>query len=366
MAPFLEVPHLQMPRARFMFFFQDKLFFERMLPPVDQATGRRPSRHVMVPEERYDRYAAEIKGLMDRVMEQAKAAVHLGANCWSFATKQPDCLHYLFLSGFNQNIIDFMNQDASEVLDSIDPIYPTTAEQAEENFFVRFANPRALITYVRTSRSLDTGNDYIGTCPYAFLIHVLALHNEFMARDYEATVEKLVQDVKSLNEERRLAEAAEAFYDFRTKDYTDYKKYKYENVFRYDTERDVFAAVEARRGTARKESYLDSIVANIEHQTRDLEARLTKTDETRMNRLLGLLGVFGLFQLCFNWIDAFKKLADAKLAYMDLMPPFLHVHAVKLTESHDMAAVATMYLSMGFAAALLFIFALYFVVRWKS
>lgn len=390
-APFLEVPHLQMPRARFMFFFQDKQFFERLLPPTDPATGRRPSRHVMVQEHCYEPYVAEIKRLMDRAAERDAAAVELDADYWHWVTARPDlgalpdeeiarkrrtipafergradCLQYLFLSGFNQNIIDFMNQDASEVLDSIDPIYPTTAEQAEENFFVRFANPRALITYVRTSRSLDTGNDYIGTCPYAFLIHALALHNEFMARDYEMTTYALVDEVKRLNDARNLADAAEAFYKFRTTDYTDYKKFKYENVFRYDTERDVFASVEARRGTARKEAYLDSVVANMEHQTRDLEARLTKNDENRMNRLLGLLGVFGLFQLCFNWLDAFKKLADAKMAYMDLMPPFLHLNWDMVQDSHDKAAVATMYLSMGFAAALLLGFGLYLLWRRKS
>ena len=33
-----------------------------------------------------------------------------------------------------------------------------------------------MITYVPKSRSLETGNDYIGACPYAFLIHALALH----------------------------------------------------------------------------------------------------------------------------------------------------------------------------------------------
>ena len=63
--------------------------------------------------------------------------------------------------------------------------------------------------------------------------------------------------------------------------------------------------------------------------------------------------------------------ADAKMAHMDLMPPFLSVNPDMLKESHDMAAVATMYLSMGFAAALLLGFALlgfalYLLFRWKS
>lgn len=55
-------------------------------------------------------------------------------------------LLYLFLAWFNQTIIDWTNQDASEMLDSLDPIYPSSNEQQSEGFFIRYANPRCLIT----------------------------------------------------------------------------------------------------------------------------------------------------------------------------------------------------------------------------
>lgn len=86
----------------------------------------------------------------------------------AFERGRAGCLDYLFLAGFNQNIIDFMNQSTSEILDSIDPIYPDSDEQSDERFFVRYANHRAMVTYVPKSRSLETGNDYIGTCPMRF------------------------------------------------------------------------------------------------------------------------------------------------------------------------------------------------------
>lgn len=39
------------------------------------------------------------------------------------------------------------------------------------------------------------GNDYIGTCPYAFLIHVLSLHNEFLARESERITAEAVESL---------------------------------------------------------------------------------------------------------------------------------------------------------------------------
>ncbi|MFC5345273.1 hypothetical protein ACETK8_04245 [Brevundimonas staleyi] len=59
----------------------------------------------------------------------------------AFETNRADCLDYLFLAGFNQNIIDFMNQDTSEILDSTDPLYPDSSEQTDERFFSPLRQP---------------------------------------------------------------------------------------------------------------------------------------------------------------------------------------------------------------------------------
>jgi hypothetical protein len=325
---FLEIPGLMMPRFRFMFFFQDKDFFRRLLPPIDPQTGRPFPRAAMVQEQCYQPF-------LDAIAEREPdddAPVRLDADYWKWVAERPDyqekkrndpqafeaarasipaweedtrpdCLIYLFLSGFNQNIIDFMNQDASEILDSIDPIYPKTEDQTTERFFVRFANSRALTSYVRSSRSLEAGNDYIGTCPYAFLIHALALHNEFLARDYERATHHLIRDVKNLNEDQRLGDAAERFYEFRIGTFADYFDERYENVFRYDTEADVFGEVEQRRGTERKTRYLDGIVSNLEKQTGDLQARIQKREDKAVTYAVAAVGAFGLFQMGLQIAD---------------------------------------------------------------
>lgn len=343
--PFIEVAGLNMPLSRFMFFFQDKVLFERLMPPSMSSEGVRPRRSQMCQEKCYWPYTAKIEELIKKGAGELPPLVDMDGGYWEWVrtrpdyaellagkseaerTKfvaamqaalpsfngdwsRPDCLQFLFLSGFTQNIIDFMNQDASEIQDSLDPIYPANNKQEDESFFVRFANPRALISFVAGSRSLETGQDYIGNCPYAFLIHVSALHNEFIGREYEQLIFDLMSKVEEYNRKGQLKKAANAFYAFRTGAYSDFHLARYQNHFRYDTERDVFASLERLRGTSRRETMLESLVQNMESQTRDLEARTSKQDEQRLSLLIGALGIFSLFQLAFNWADSLRRQSE--------------------------------------------------------
>ncbi len=301
--PFIEVPNLKMPRARVLFLFDDKTFFRYLLPlPADD--GRRQSRRDFVKDDHFNYFKDWIQHQQEQARGTVPPAVWLTKDYLSevhqVALQQ---LRYLFLSGFIQNIVDFMNQDASEVLDSTDPVYPATLEQEEESFFIRYASQRSIIQFVPGSRSLQTGNDFLGTCPYVFLVHVLALHNEFLVRDYERQAEALTLDVEKFNAQARLSRAADRFYKFRTGDYTKYQKHKYANVFRYDTERDLFEAVEARRGTRRKDEYLNAIVTNLEAQTRDLEGRLRSKVDRQFSLLLAAVSVFSVLQVLYQVLD---------------------------------------------------------------
>jgi hypothetical protein len=367
-APFIEVPGLIMPVARLLFFFQDQVFFNRLLPPPDPATGKPPPMPLMVQDPCYKPYREEVKESLDPASAVRMPLVRLDQAFWKWAIERPeyaaltpeqfaagkatrpamepgrtDCLDYLFIAGFNQNIIDFMNQDASEILDSIDPIYPVTEEQADESFFVRFANQRAMTTYVKSSRSLESGNDYIGTCPYAFLIHAVSLHNEFLTRDYEQSAFQLVSEVETLNQKKRLTKAAEKFYAFRMHDFGDYHRDLYLNVFRYDTERDVFEAIEQLRGTERKSKYLAQLIDNLEDQTRDREARIAKEDEATLT--IGL-GALGFFKLAFEWAKQLERFGEKGKAYARLM------------------ADGALYFSIGFTVLLLLFIAWRLLRRW--
>lgn len=272
----------------------------------------------------------------------------------AFEAGRSDCLEYLFLAGFNQNIIDFMNQDTSEILDSIDPIYPDSEDQSSDRFFVRYANHRAMITYVPKSRSLETGNDYIGACPYAFLIHVLALHNEFLARGHEQKTMTRIDEIETLlakskrqedeatdegrakasrEEAARLDKAEIAINEAKLAEFSQYERFRYANPFRYETERTVFKTLEELRGISRKKEALALAIKSLEDHASDLsrrqqlkaegerraeaQARKDREDEAALkqkrvdddaarrgvwlNVLLGMTGFFGAGQM-FYWI----------------------------------------------------------------
>lgn len=379
-APYTEVPGLTMPVSRLLFFFEDATFFRRLLPEPDAASGLPPARTQMVQNECYRPYADKLSSLKPSG-EGDFAETRMGADFWHWVAHRPeydqiseqdfkegqktrpameertrqDCLHFLFIAGFNQNIIDFMNQDASEILDSLDPIYPATEEQATERKFVRFANPRALTTYAEKTRSLEAGSEYIGTCPYAFMIHAVSLHNEFMTREYEAAAFEVIGKVEDYGQRNRLSRAAQAFYAFRTGSYADYYRYRYMNFFRYDTEAEVFEKLTQLRGIGRRNDYVERLISNMESQTRDREARLAKKDETSMNLLLGALGVFGFFQLAMVWADKLRALQTVDDVSVDFnwMPPFLHLSGAGLSEPGNGFSVTVLYGSMVFSLLLI-------------
>lgn len=351
--PFIEVPGLMMPRFRYCFFFVDQTFFDRLMPPVEKDGRQLEQRVLYVHETCYRDYVEKAKQLTD---DDAKR-LDLDAEFWDWVVRRPDiaekvgkleaaagkeeaerqiaayradkrayrdhrrpdCLNYLFLSGFNQNIIDFMAQDASEILDSLDPVYPQADDDSGERFFVRYATPRGFLTYVRASRSLEAGNDHIGMCPYAFLIHVLALHNEYLARDYEVRTEQMIADVRALNAGERAGRAVERFYQFRTGEFLDFARNIYGNVFRYDTEADVFAEIERRRGIKRKTEHLDTIVENLEQQTSELQNRLQRREDRVINFGLAGVGIFGALSLYFDVLGAYQGAGKVEGAYPTLL-----------------------------------------------
>ncbi|MBY8823424.1 hypothetical protein [Sphingomonas colocasiae] len=397
--PFIEVPGLVVPKSRFMFLIHDERFFKRLMP-LDPVTNDGAAPKVMVQERCYLPYQLRLEKQVDAA-QAGDGIVRLDEGYWGWVTAQPqyadwirgrspvlrkagggrfssvdelaaamrlglveqtvdeagrrlsaplplripafeegrtDCLDYLFLAGFNQNIIDFMNQDTSEILDSIDPIYPESDAQSDERFFVRYANHRAMLTYVPKSRSLETGNDYIGTCPYAFLIHALALHNEFLARGHEARSMARIERIEALvaRGQGRLPEplsasaqalaeseplegeddfdrAEMAINHVKFSEYKDFERFRYANPFRYDTERAVFGKLEELRGIKRKKDALDLAVASLEDHASDLQRRNEASNEKAAARrdrqlsiLLGGTGVFGAGQMMY-WIGETAK-----------------------------------------------------------
>lgn len=331
----VEVPGLQMPRCRTMIFFHDQDFFKRLSPYYD-ADGNRIKRRTLVQDGCYQPYADRLNLEIERKVDPVELGDGDDESFWHFVRERPDepwytsasdaeldavrngtfdadqgdhlhiptlerkrkdCLDFLFLSGFNQNIIDFMNQEPSEILDGTDPIYPKTEDQEGEGFFVRFANHRSMITYAPRSRSLEVGNDYIGTCPYAFLIHVMSLHNEYLARDFEkVSLDELQQIESQLNGSiggDGYQAVARRINTLKISRYRNFEQHRHTNVFRYDTERDVFAELEQLRGVRRKETALDLALDSLEDHADDLENHRSSERDRNIGAIGFLLGGIG-------------------------------------------------------------------------
>ncbi len=307
----IEVPGLDYHDCRSLFFIHDKAFFD-LIQPVEDGTLVKRRKRVL--DSDFQRYPELIE---TQKKAQGRRAVILGDEYWAEArpVDDPDAgsqLAYLFLAGFNQNIIDFMNQEASEVLDSLDPIYPNSDEQEEEGFFVRYANPRSMITYVRRSRTLEVGNDHIGTCPYAFLIHALSMHNEALTRAQEKATFAAIETTGALIAAHDYGGAEDVINAVRHDAFETYDRHRYINPFRYDTEREVFDALEQLRGTSRLKQAYEAALRSLEEQAQDLDSRREADHDRRVALLFGVLGVSGVIQVAYQ-VDQYVREREGNL-----------------------------------------------------
>ncbi|AMK20486.1 MULTISPECIES: hypothetical protein [Sphingobium] len=400
----IEVPGLRCADSRSCFFIHDKALFELIQP---RRGGKLVGRSARVLDDNFIGYPSLIENVRGEdgryvLDDQYWTRIHQPDAGCEITTAHPfpaspglrsirrritglpnaaDRLCYLFLAGFNQNIMDFMNQEASEVLDSLDPIYPKSEEQEAEGFFIRYANPRSMITYVPRSRTLEVGNDFIGTCPYAFLIHVLSMHNEALTRSQERATFEAISEVMKLipaapepetteqcaatyrktvvlapiapvlaichamqplcksivqagwlwlqavadrlprqvpSEEVRprteLEKAEQLINDTRLDAFRRFDQHRYVNPFRYDTERDVFEAMEQLRGTSRLKQAYQSALEALDEQTRDIQRIRKEQDvderasrERRLSYILSFFGFTGMTGLILSTDDFLRK-----------------------------------------------------------
>jgi hypothetical protein len=217
----------------------------------------------------------------------------------------------LFLSGFLQNIVDFLQQDGLEVYDGLSPIYPAPDASSANEGFMLYATPSVMYEVVSSSRSLEGGRPWIGTCPYIFLVHMTAFHNESLVLRYENNVSRLVGHLQNAGlkaSDRKvtrqrfdavLDHAYECIRDFRLVTFEQVHKHYSFNVFRYETEQTFFNKIEMVRGVGPRRAYWDDV---LEHLTATVDG-LKQDREGRFERRIGRFGfLFAAIGLIQIWL----------------------------------------------------------------
>ncbi|GAB3879275.1 hypothetical protein GCM10029964_031370 [Kibdelosporangium lantanae] len=229
----------------------------------------------------------------------------------------PDDLAYYFLAGFFQNIIDFLRQDIAEVLDGTDPIYPAAGEQEDPGHVIVYASAGSVFEVVAQSRSLSAGREWIGTCPYLFLVHLMTLHNEDLVRRYEQQVRNLIEHLDQVGplgtDERRepwrrgwrSEDTFDRFRRFRLTTFNEVQRHRYFNVLRYHTERSFYDSIEEVRGIRQREQYWAGVVTDLEHTVDNLRDAQQRRFDGWRNKLLAAVTVIGVLQVAFQVLDYF-------------------------------------------------------------
>lgn len=285
------IPALGDMQCRAMFLLQDPCFFDLLKGNVRSALPRL--------EEFATRCAPDGRCTYDE-------ADFAPARC------PPAHLDYYFLSGFLQNIIDFLRQDVSEVQDGTDPIYPPPELPEGDSHFMVYTTQTSLYEIVSGSRSLNVGRGWIGTCPYLFLVHLMTLHNENLVQRYEGMVRRLIEDLDG-----RLLEADfegdypahaadrafERFRRFRLQTFTRIAKHRYFNVLRYDTERTFYESIERVRGIAQRQDYWAEVVTDLEKTLDDVRQNESQKSDKFLERVLFYVTFLGIAQVLFQMVE---------------------------------------------------------------
>lgn len=260
----------------------------------------------------------EVRGALPRFVDFATTRADDGTRLYDEAAFAPaHCppaqLDYYFLSGFLQNIVDFLRQDVSEVQDGTDPIYPPPDMPDGDSHFLVYTTQTSLYEIVAGSRSLNVGRGWIGTCPYLFLVHLMTLHNEALVQRYEGMVRALIGEL-----DQRLLEAdfdggdypARAadrafglFRRFRLLTFSQIAKHRYFNVLRYDTERTFYESIERVRGIAQRQDYWAAVVADLEKTLDDVRQNESQKSDKFLERVLFYVTFLGIAQVLFQMVE---------------------------------------------------------------
>lgn len=218
----------------------------------------------------------------------------------------------IFLSGFLQNIIDFLEQDELEYQDAIEPLYPAAGVENDPHFLL-YATQHSIFEVVASSRSLARGSDYIGICPYLFLVHLTVFHDESLVKRFEDSVRDLIIDIEERTTDfdkatpEELDEIVFTFNRGRFGIFGEVERYLHINTFLYSTEQAFYKAISKDRYIEGRLNHWDRLLKELSSATTGAHELARQKTERRINKILLYIAMFSVFQVLFAGTQSLRS-----------------------------------------------------------
>jgi hypothetical protein len=297
--------------SRAAFLLKDNLFDETLRNPgdaIEELARRRPNS--TSPSSAGNSAAPQMEPL---------ANVYRDVDVEGLSTEG---LALIFLSGFLQNIIDFLEQDKLEYSDAIEPLHPQ-GDLANDPHFLLYVTEHSIFEIVAFSRSLDKGSKYIGTCPYLFLVHVTVFHDESLVKQFAESVRRLTRKIGKKTRKfskfnkssiERLDEIVSTFHKGRFGIFGEVERYLHINTFLYSTEQAFYKAISDYRYVEGRLDHWDRMLNELSNATGGAHELARQKTERRMDRVLFYITAFSIFQVLFAIT---QSIGDWKLGHAE-------------------------------------------------
>lgn len=211
-----------------------------------------------------------------------------------------------------QNILDWQNQDKSEVADSL-------AQAVGLNSEILLIHPKMTFRCSRNSRTFSEMCDAIGGCPYVMLTEVVLAYNEYLLDQSARLIDQIQHSVRkpgwsSTDSKIDMKKAARDL-DKRIRLFELQSLHALPNIFRYPTERKVFDAIEKQRGLSQRSEGIDRFTRRLYELRKDITDLAERRDTRRINAFLSALSIL---QVSGLFLTALTSYATFKIAFVTL------------------------------------------------
>jgi hypothetical protein len=250
------------------------------------------------------------------------------------------------LAGLAQNVIDFEDQDDHEVNDSL-------ISAGAAGGYSHFVNAKAIVRFYRRSRSFERMQHFIGGDPYFLFTVLAAVYNEYLA----GRASKALSELKpGLLIEASAFESTRGELESRYRIFAAYLRPMIPNLFRYQTESQLFDNILERRGVSAGRETIEKELSRYETIAHDFESLNLQRSNMRINMLVTILALWSAFGALVTAASLFVSMhTDTSLKELSqLAIHFAEDSVGQFMEVSLWAAVAGLVITAAFSLVFLF------------